>query len=425
MSDSIVASDVRLERDDRGIVLSCRVRGAADPVPSTLWLRLPEDASSGASPLGDPFLAVLVPAAMSQRKRLVIEADVSADLLHGCVQVMRVYKTWSDRRGDGLTPVDVEAPGTPSRREGTRSGAFFSGGVDSFYTVLRNEQRHSAGDAGRITELLLVHGFDIALDREELFETTCRHLRAAADALDKRLTVVRTNVRAAVRGVDWVRYGHGPVLAAVGLALSRRFRTLHVAAGRPFTRLEWIASHPGLLPWWSTAAIDFVYDGGEADRLEKVRFIARSPVALRFLRVCWENRDGAYNCGRCEKCLRTMVELEACGALSAAEQFPRRVDPAAIQALALPRHLWDYWSELLPELEGGRPDAAELAAAIKTRLAREVWLTSWLGGLDSRVSKVLSRVGLSARRVKAIDQSLLGGRGLALFQSVRGRARPR
>jgi hypothetical protein len=44
--------------------------------------------------------------------------------------------------------------------------------------------------------------------------------------------------------------------------------------------------------------------------------IAEDPVAHVTLRVCWLNPDQSNNCGRCEKCLRTMTSLAAAGVLS-------------------------------------------------------------------------------------------------------------
>lgn len=75
--------------------------------------------------------------------------------------------------------------------------------------------------------------------------------------------------------------------------------------------------------------------GCEASRADKVRMLAREPLALRHLRVCWEKDEGTYNCGRCEKCLRTMTSLHALGVLAECETFPRVLDPQAVRRLVL------------------------------------------------------------------------------------------
>jgi hypothetical protein len=50
-----------------------------------------------------------------------------------------------------------------------------------------------------------------------------------------------------------------------------------------------------------------VHHGRGARRWEKLERISREPGALDILRVCWQ--DKGFNCGRCEKCVRTMVLL--------------------------------------------------------------------------------------------------------------------
>src|SRR6185369_5970784 len=60
-----------------------------------------------------------------------------------------------------------------------------------------------------------------------------------------------------------------------------------------------------------------VHDGAEASRTEKVRCIAKNQEALDWLRVCG-NDTVDYNCGSCEKCLRTMMSLRLLNASSAA-----------------------------------------------------------------------------------------------------------
>ena len=47
---------------------------------------------------------------------------------------------------------------------------------------------------------------------------------------------------------------------------------------------------------------------------------------MQNLRVCWRNPDGAYNCGQCDKCLRTMVNLYLADALGRCTTLPAQLD---------------------------------------------------------------------------------------------------
>jgi hypothetical protein len=54
-------------------------------------------------------------------------------------------------------------------------------------------------------------------------------------------------------------------------------------------------------------------------------------LASELLRVCWRNPDGTYNCGRCEKCVRTMVQLLAADALRQCSVFERGLVPEIVE----------------------------------------------------------------------------------------------
>jgi len=77
-------------------------------------------------------------------------------------------------------------------------------------------------------------------------------------------------------------------------------------------------------PWGSTPLTDpllssesfpIFYDSPDAPRNIKVREIASWPEAQRYLRVCLgkDRTERDKNCGRCEKCIRTILNYRALG----------------------------------------------------------------------------------------------------------------
>jgi hypothetical protein len=111
--------------------------------------------------------------------------------------------------------------------------------------------------------------------------------------------------------------------------------------------------------------------------VEKVGAIARHQVALDWLRVCWRNPKGAYNCGRCEKCLRTMISLHAAGAAGRCRTLPGQPDPRDVARMAAHDiNQRVFLRENIKALEG-RPGSEELLRALKAcrraeRRGREV-----------------------------------------------------
>ena len=341
----ITAETIRSERDGAEVVISAAIRSGLN-LPERMWFGVPAEFERDLAVEGDSFLPVVTLVGMAHR--LPIEMpEVSTELLDGCTRIAEIFDTWSTTLGDGLRAVPISAPTRPRYRSGRAAGAFFSGGVDSTYTLLRNHDRYPPGDPRRITYLLLGHGLDVSLDDQALFDRVFATVRDFADAHGVEVIPVRTNVRAFTTGIDWGRYAHGPCLAAVGQVFSPLLHTIYVASSYWFTTLKPWGSHPDIDARWSSERLEFIHHGLEATRADKIQRIASSDVALRTLRVCWRNRDNAFNCGRCEKCVRTMFALHCCGVLPKASMFPAQLDPEIVAALRLKPAEVPFWEDNL------------------------------------------------------------------------------
>jgi hypothetical protein len=109
-------------------------------------------------------------------------------------------------------------------------------------------------------------------------------------------------------------------LGAVALLLSPLFSRVYIPSSHDYSQLVPWGTHPLVDPLWSTDDLEVVHDGCEATRLEKTALIASHDVALRHLWVCW---GGRFNCGDCNKCQRTILALQALGALDRCTTFRR------------------------------------------------------------------------------------------------------
>jgi hypothetical protein len=274
----------------------------------------------------------------------------------------------------GYHRVAIEAPSGLLRLSDQAQGVgcFFSGGVDSFYTLLKHPSE--------ITHLIFVHGFDIPLQNHTLRGQVSGALREVAAELKLPLIEVETNLREfSERQVAWPKY-HGAALAAIAHLLAPVCGAVYLPTSHTYSELPPWGTHPLLDPLWGSENLHILHDGCEATRVEKVASIAQHEIALRHLRVCWENREGAYNCGRCEKCLRTMLALHIAGALERCRTFPNRLNPADVAHIPA----WDYDTRhfLLENLEALEQKASDpaLAQAVRDSLnlkhhrgIRRVW----------------------------------------------------
>ncbi len=309
----------------------------------------------------ETLLAATLLPAMRVGGGLHIEGTVSSRLLQTVPRIQEIFHTWYPT----LAQIPVHAASRPPRAVDVPQGVacFFSGGVDSFYTFLKAHDE--------ITALIFVHGFDIRLGRAVLRDRVAGALRDLAAKLHRPLIEVETNLRDFSNCYSrWAPEYSGAALASVGLLLSPRFRKIYIPGSFTYAELLPWGSHPMVDTLWRTEEMELIHDGCEATRVQKVGFIASHEVALQSLRVCWENRNGAYNCGRCEKCLRTMISLRAVGALDRCATFPRRLSLPAIATVAIPNALLrSFWEQNLDVVLRSGDDPA-LAWALRICLNR-------------------------------------------------------
>jgi hypothetical protein len=297
--------------------------------------------------------ACLLPA-MSAGEDLKIHAPVCDQWLDNIASARGVAQRWWAYSGGEINATSVHRSSA-----GLGAAMFFTGGVDSFYTLLNAPER--------IEAIVFVEGFDVKLTDSSRLQNVRRWLNAIAEAKDVNLITVRTNMRAhpVFHRISW-NISHGSALAAVGHCLSTRFSRLYIASTE--LRAPPWGSHPELDETWSSRALRFINHAPDVSRLEKVASISRDPLVSRYLRVCWQHLTSDMNCGSCEKCLRTQLALQAVAPEFFGNQrsFPARSLLKSLNRLdhVHPTH-HKQWQDAINRLE-----SPELKAAA-TRLLRD------------------------------------------------------
>ncbi|HEV7956894.1 MAG: hypothetical protein JWL94_1505 [Microbacteriaceae bacterium] len=297
------------------VVLGAEVRA--------VWYHLPGTRRISRASATDAFFVLALIPAMAHGTDLEMRARVSPRLLQSADTIQDLLTAWYPVE---LSRVRVRVARRRtrilSRRPRGRVLSAFTGGVDSFYTLMK--QRSS------ITHLLFVHGFDIPLSETSFRDVVGSRLSDVADAHGKKLIQVETNLKELMDSVvDWGLVGHGAALASVALLLGDEFSTFHIPSTHSYAELGPRGSHVVLDHLWSTENLRVIHDGAEATRIGKVQTLIREATVLNSLRVCWRSFD-EYNCSKCSKCLRTMVSLEILDALDSCSTFKAPLDLAAV-----------------------------------------------------------------------------------------------
>lgn len=332
-------------------------RDAARP-PEQIWFDVPQEHADSLSATGNPWLSCLAPLAMTIGEPVELCRPVDPVLREGVEALMQVWHGWYPAlNGPALIEADLLDPGEPD--PSARTGAFFSGGLDSFYTLLRHQPGGDAILRHQIDDLITVWGFDVPLAASDSFESVSRQVDKVATSMGKSLVTVATNLRESGWNVtNWGLMGQAPALAAVAFALEGRYQRILLPSSLGFRSVRAWGTHPLVDPLLSTTRLALADDGALFGRIQKAAIVVQSDFAMQYLRVCWiEGSDG--NCGRCEKCLRTLTIFELMGKRDRCINFP--ADAWSLEALSALRYRNDvdrrYMSRLSAHaLERGRPD---------------------------------------------------------------------
>ena len=349
------------------------------------------DAALGEAP--EAFGSPLLVPAMHAGRSLHMEGTT-------CETWTRNLRTLTDAVR-GLWYPDAPRPhAVPERRIATPSRATalcFTAGVDAFYTYFDNP--------GRVDLLAYVVGYDVRLRQRRQAAEICRTIRAIAAETGGRAVVVRTNLRhhPLMKATPWMRSFGGAVAAVAHLLAGDVGRLLISGDGLGFEHPE-VGSRAGMDHLHGTATVAIEHTSASVTRLEKIRRIAMEPIVQRNLRVCWQNVMSRLNCGRCEKCVRTMLSLDTCGVLGRFPGFDRgRGLAAAIDSLpAVDEIVSPFYHDLLANGLSGAT-----ASGVRRLLARSGTDAAARQKHGVTVPKVL-RTGPAPRATRSPRHRLFG-----------------
>jgi hypothetical protein len=320
-------SNVRLNETKSHVILSakCKVRRVGS---DEVYFKVPIKYRYFVHADASPFAAALLLPSMKQNEDLIIEGPISKQLLDGMHNIMEIVSGW----GIGLKPIKIRADKiVEDTLKPSGVATTFSGGVDSFYTYYK----HKNDPKNPITHMVLVNGFDIDPSNKNLWAQTLQNVKAIAAEEGANLIEVESNIRPLIHPILSWDYSHGGCLAAVGLYLRKGLKLLYIPSTYTIEQQFPWGSHFDIDHYWSTETLKLIHDSAEVSRVNKVSQIAKSPAAIKYLRVCYMNEKGAYNCGKCDKCLRTMINLYIADALNKSETFPHKIDRNIVARLPI------------------------------------------------------------------------------------------
>jgi hypothetical protein len=277
----------------------------------------------------DGFVCGIVLYAMRLGQNIEVRGRMSRDCLRNldefqsawCLWKPSVYKKVSVRPDELIAYVEQKGDAI----------AAFSGGVDSTFTLVRHSNDRLGPAGYPLKKAMLVHGFDVPLSEPAQFDALKERVSPLVKELGFELCTIATNSKDLFLQ-DWADSFISQLAACIH-NYSHEFSYGLVAAANAYNAI--------VLPWGSTAATDHllsgsalrvVHEGAGYSRTQKVEELAKFPTAMKTLKSCWEGKETFKNCGRCEKCIRTLLNFKAVG-VSDPACFDAPLDIALINSI--------------------------------------------------------------------------------------------
>ena len=259
---------------------------------------------------GDALLCLGLAPAMELGADLVIEAPVSAELLENAGRIQDLLCDWYP----GYRRISIRAETAETILPRARgAGLFYSGGVDSSYSLLNHQHE--------IDALVTVIGADVGIADSDRVASLRQAVSEVSHHYGLEAILVTTDIRnVSDRMIGWVEY-HAAFLTAVGHLLGERFGTVTIASSgsERAKNIPW-GSNPNLDPLYGTSAMRIHHDTA-IDRFTKLKDIVDEPALMKHLRVCSKSDP---NCNECPKCGFVMHELAVLNAQDKSPTFERR-----------------------------------------------------------------------------------------------------
>ncbi len=229
--------------DEKVIIKNIRVKNkkiSADVFvndeKNKVWYEFPWNMEEIALRPANSFLVAFMPIAMKFGGKFKIEGEISQNLYNQMATYQDIMTKWYPE----LSRVEICADKISKDinfKEKRKRISCFTGGVDSFYTLIKHQNE--------IDNLLYVWGFDIPLGEVKFYNKVEKHLSTVAGKFNKDIVFVKTNLGFDVTNkyLAWGNYCHGPAIASVILFMTSKYNECLMPSNNDYSVLVPRGSH--------------------------------------------------------------------------------------------------------------------------------------------------------------------------------------
>lgn len=284
-----------------------------------LWYSIPsEHANWLSTDRCDGFVVGLLFQAMERNEDLVLEGPISSRLFHNLQNffIPMMAQAFPNLHRINIRPESL----LDERADGREVCTGFSGGIDSFATVIQHYVDESS-QGYKITHLLFhnvgSHGHWESANTRKLFTQRYQMVLPFAKDIGLPLVMVDSNLSEVFK-IDFITM-HSALNASIALVLQNKFQRYYYASAYKYADcsvrgIDDIAHFdPLAFHLFSTEGLDCVSTGCQMSRVEKTNMVATYEPSFRYLNVCVDPAFEGRNCSICFKCSRTILTLELLG----------------------------------------------------------------------------------------------------------------
>lgn len=362
----------------------------------------------------DAFLVAALYPAMYYNESIEIEGNVSQKLyknITNYVQAVILDFAPSFHR----VPISVKGYAKAEKRNSLMIGTGFSGGIDSFSTIIDKFEDENDSD-WQITTLFFFNvGQNGNIDNEHTKERAENRYNLVRDfAKSKNLPYIMMDSNLFNFYMPQWEYDAG-VLCRIAsiLVFEKSLSKYYISSAYTYAEMIECGSErhtlaqfadPYIMPLLSPESLDIILDGAQYKRSEKTAMVAMYIPSYKYLNICVNSSDNhvvAENCSMCSKCLRTLMALESLGCLEKYSQV--------FNLELYKKHSFKYKCQqrLLYNRDVFAKDNIDLA--IKQKKAMPSYLTAWLYLFPARFIKGLKRTFrklLGERMVRVLKRTI-------------------
>lgn len=270
----------------------------------------------------DAFIVILLAYALRNGYNITSEVPASAELLKK-IKKFLIPNLSSRLKVHNFINIDIPETNAPLENIYGGFGTGFSGGVDSMYTVAKNQ--HLPKEY-RLTHLAIFNaGVFECDDPNKIFTEALSNITKFANKLDMKAIGLSSNIDEIIR----TPYHNECTirLCACALMLGGLLNNYVLSSSKSFNYLGfsefYCDSYEALLIYtFSTSYIKFHSCGEELNRLQKIKYLSVQPdIFCDNLHPCVHNPIfGQKNCNTCPKCIRMLFTA---GQLNKLDKFSK------------------------------------------------------------------------------------------------------